>query len=236
MENKMYAQQLTIAQTEYDEGLRKYMLGVYNQMTLGLLTTGIVSYFSAPILAPLMNTAWMFLFIFAPLVFSLALIFGIHKMSVATATMLFYLYATSVGLSMSTIFIIYTASSIAKVFFITAATFAAASLYGYTTKKDLTSMSTFLMMGMIGLLIATVVNIFLASSMLSWIISVVGVLIFTALTAYDSQRLKDEYLSGGEVYGLDSQEKSSIFGAFTLYLNFIVLFQYLLSLLGEKKE
>lgn len=220
----------------YDEGLRSYMIGIYNHMMVALLVTGLTSYLSAPLLKPLMTTAWWFIFVFMPLAFVLVLSFGMHKISASTAKILFYTYAITMGLSLSSIFMLFTSTSIAKVFFITSATFAAASLYGYTTKKDLTSLGSFLLMGMIGLLIASVVNIFLASSMISWIISIIGVLVFTAMTAYDSQNLKDEYLSGGEVYGFDSQEKSSIFGALTLYLNFIVLFQYLLSLLGQKNE
>jgi len=229
-----YTQTNTVEQ--YDEGLRSYMMGVYNHMMVALLVTGLTSYISAPFLKPLMGTSWWFIFAFLPLVFVLILSFGLHKLSISMAKTLFYTYAVSMGLSLSSIFMIFTATSIAKVFFITSATFAAASLYGYTTKKDLTSMGSFLFMGMIGLLIASVVNIFLASSMVSWIISVVGVLVFTLLTAFDSQKLKDEYLSGGEVYGFDSQEKSSIFGALTLYLNFIILFQYLLNLIGQKDE
>lgn len=232
----MYARQTTLEQVEYDEGLRSYMIGVYNQMTIALTITGLTSYLSAPFLAPLMTSSWWLIIALLPLAFVLALSFGLHEMSVTMAKGLFYTYAISVGLSMSSIFMIFTTASIAKVFFITSATFAAASLYGYTTKKDLTTLSTFLLMGMIGLIIATVVNLFLVSSMMSWIISVAGVLIFTVMTAFDSQRLKEEYLSGGEIYGFDSQEKSSVFGALTLYLNFIILFQYLLSLLGEKKE
>ncbi len=221
---------------QYDEGLRSYMMSVYHHMMIALLVTGLTSYISSPFLKPLMGTSWWFIFAFLPLVFVLALSFGLHKMSIGVAKTLFYTYAVTMGLSLSSIFMLFTTTSIAKVFFITSATFAAASLYGYTTKRDLTSLGSFLIMGMIGLLIASVVNIFLASSMMSWIISIVGVLIFTAMTAFDSQKLKDEYLSGGEVYGFDSPEKSSIFGALTLYMNFIVLFQYLLNLIGQKDE
>lgn len=229
-----YTQTSTVEQ--YDEGLRSYMMGVYNHMMIALLVTGLTSYFSAPFLKPLIGTSWWFIFALLPLAFVLALSFGLHKMSIGLAKTLFYTYAVTMGLSLSSIFMLFTTASIAKVFFITAATFAAASLYGYTTKRDLTTLGSFLFMGMIGLLIASIVNIFLASSMISWIISVVGVLVFTLMTAFDSQNLKNEYLSGGEVYGFDSQGKSSIFGALILYLNFIVLFQYMLSLLGQKDE
>ena len=229
------AEQLTYS-SSYDEGLRSYMIGVYNHMMAALLVTGLTSYLTAPILAPLVGTAWWLLIALLPLAFVLVLSFGIHKMSSTTAKMVFYAYSIAMGVSLSSIFVLFTTASITKVFFICSSIFAAASLYGYTTKKDLTSMSTFLLMGMFGLIIASIVNIFLASSMMAWIISVVGVLVFTAMTAYDSQNLKDEYLSGGEVYGLDSQEKSSIFGALTLYLNFVILFQYLLTLFGQKEE
>lgn len=221
---------------EYDEGLRNYMLGVYTHMMTALAITGLTSYFSVPFLAPLMGTGWWMIVALLPLAFVLALSFGLDKMSTMVAKFLFYAYAISMGLSMSSIFMLFTTTSIAKVFFITSATFAGASLFGYTTKRDLTSIGSFLMMGVIGLLIASVVNIFLDSSMMGWIISVAGVLIFTLMTAFDSQNLKNEYLSGGDVYGFDSQEKSSIFGALTLYMNFIILFQYLLSLLGQREE
>lgn len=229
-----YTQTSTVEQ--YDEGLRSYMMGVYNHMMVALLVTGLTSYVSAPFLKSLMGTSWWFIFALLPLAFVLVLSFGLHKMPIGLTKTLFYTYAAIMGLSLSSIFMLFTAASIAKVFFITAATFAAASLYGYTTKRDLTTLGSFLFMGMMGLLIASIVNIFFASSMISWIISLVGVLVFTLMTAFDSQNLKDEYLSGGGVYGFDSQEKSSIFGALTLYLNFIVLFQYMLNLLGQKDE
>lgn len=231
-----YNEQQSAKVDSYDEGLRSYMIGVYNQMTAALVLSGVVAYLSAPLIEPLMNTLWIFAIALLPLAFVFVLTFGMHKLSVSAARLVFYSYAFTMGLSLSTIFITFTSSSIAKVFFITAATFASASLYGYTTKRDLSSMGSFLFMGVIGLLIASVVNVFLASSMMSWIISVVGVLVFTAMTAYDSQELKNEYLSGGEVYGFDSQEKSSIFGALMLYMNFVIIFQHLMNLLGEKEE
>lgn len=231
-----YEQTNTIPMADYDEGLRSYMMNVYNHMSSALIVTGITSYLISPFLPPLIGTSWWFVVALAPLAFVLALTFGIHKMSERTAKIVFYAYSIAMGASLSSIFFIFTATSIAKVFFICSSTFAAASLYGYTTKRDLTTMSAFLLMGMFGLIIAGIANVFLASSMMAWIISIVGVLVFTAMTAYDSQNLKNEYLSGGEVYGLDSQEKSSIFGALTLYLNFVILFQYLLTLLGQKDE
>lgn len=234
----MYTHEQTILTNaiDYDEGLRKYMLGVYNHMTTALLLSGIVAYMSATMMAPIMQTYWSLVFALAPIAFVLILTFGMHKLSNSGARLLFYAYAVAMGLSLSTIFMIYTATSIAKVFFITGATFSAASLYGYTTKRDLSSMGTFLLMGLFGLIVATIVNIFLASSLMAWIISIVGVLIFVAMTAYDNQKLKDEYLSGGDVYGFDTQEKSAVFGALTLYLNFVMIFQYLLQLLGQREE
>ena len=231
-----YEQTKTIPMAEYDDGLRSYMMGVYNHMMVALLVTGLTSYLSAPLLAPLIGTAWWFVIALSPLAFVLAFSFGINRMSDIMAKIVFYAYSIAMGASLSIIFISFTTASIAKVFFICSSIFAAASLYGYTTKKDLTSMSTFLLMGMFGLIIASIVNIFLVSSMVAWIISVVAVLVFTAMTAYDTQNLKEEYLSNGEVYGLDSKEKSSIFGALTLYLNFVILFEHLLALLGQKNE
>jgi FtsH-binding integral membrane protein len=171
-----------------------------------------------------------------PLAFILVLSFGINKLGNTAANVLFWLFSASMGVSLSTIFVLYTTASIAQVFFITAGTFAAASLYGYTTGRDLTTLGGFLIMGMIGILIASIVNIFVASSMMTFIISILGVVIFTGLTAYDTQKLKEEYLSRGEVYGFDSPTKSSIFGALTLYLDFINIFVHLMQLIGVKKD
>jgi FtsH-binding integral membrane protein len=228
-----------------DEGLRSYMLKVYNYMGIGLVVTGLVSYFSAQaaVGADGQLTAWgslifqsplMWVIAFAPLAFVLVLSFGINKLSGATAQLLFWVFAAVMGLSLSSIFMVYTDASIAKVFFISAATFGAMSLYGYTTKRDLTGIGNFLIMGLIGLIIASIVNIFLASSALQFAISVVGVLIFAGLTAYDTQKLKEMYLYGN--YDGEAAAKVSVFGALTLYLDFINMFQFLLALFGTRNE
>ena len=149
--------------------------------------------------------------------------------------LLFWTFAVAMGMSLSTLFVVFTTKSIATVFFISAATFAAASLWGYTTNRDLTSMGNFLIMGAVGILIAMLVNIWLASSMLMFVVSVLGVVIFTGLTAYDVQNLKNDYLNYGEVYGFDSPEKSALYGALNLYLNFINIFQFLLNLIGDRE-
>jgi uncharacterized protein len=175
-------------------------------------------------------------FALTPLAFVLVLSFGIHKLSYGTANLLFWLFAISMGLSLSSMFIMFTGTSIVSMFLITSSTFASASLLGYTTHRDLTHMGTFLLMGLIGILIAAVVNLFLLNSLLSFLISVVGVLVFTGLTAYDTQNLKNDFLTNGEVYGFDSPEKSALFGALSLYLNFVNLFHMLLNLLGDRQE
>lgn len=225
-----------MSKKEIDSGLRAYMVSVYNKMTLALVVSGITAYFGSIYLVGFMSSPIWFLFAFAPLAFVLGYTYFLNSMSIDMAKILFYAFAVVMGISLSTIFVKYTGASIAKVFFISAATFAAASLYGYTTGRDLTSMGSFLIMGVIGLIIASIVNIFLASSMLAFIISVIGVLVFTALTAYDTQKLKEEYYSNGDVFGFDSPEKSSIFGALTLYIDIINIFVSLLSLLGQSKE
>jgi FtsH-binding integral membrane protein len=168
----------------------------------------------------------------SPLAFVLVLSFGINKLSVSTAQIVFWAFAAVMGLSLSSIFLVYTDASIAKVFFITAATFGAMSLWGYTTKRDLTGMGSFLMMGLIGLIIAMVVNIFLQSSMLEFAISAIGVLIFVGLTAYDTQRIKESYSAS---FGTDVLAKGAIMGALSLYLDFINLFMMLLRLFGNRE-
>lgn len=226
-----------------DEGLRSYMLKVYNYMGIGLVVTGLVSYFSAQaaVGADGQLTAWgslifqsplMWVIAFAPLAFVLVLSFGINKLSGATAQLLFWVFAAVMGLSLSSIFMVYTDASIAKVFFISAATFGAMSLYGYTTKRDLTGIGNFLIMGLIGLIIASIVNIFLASSMLDFAISAIGVLIFVGLTAYDTQRIKNSYDEG---HGAEVLQKSAVMGALSLYLDFINLFMMLLRLFGNRE-
>lgn len=220
-----------------DEGLRAFMRGIFNLMTGAMALSGATAWITYSILgAALKGGLLPIIFALTPLAFVLVLSFGIHRLSYSTANLLFWLFSASMGLSLASIFVMFTATSIASVFFITAATFASASLIGYTTKRDLTNMGTFLMVGLIGILIAGVVNIFLASSVLSFVISVIGVVVFVGLTAYDTQNLKNDYLTNGEVYGFDSPQKSALFGALSLYLNFINIFQMLLNLLGVREE
>lgn len=223
------------SQEQIDQGLRTYLLGIYNKMTMALAVTGAVAYWASSALMPLMQSPMWIVMALLPLAFVLVLSFGINKLSVPVATAVFYLFAVAMGVSLSTIFVLYTTASIAKVFFISAATFGAASIYGYTTKRDLTSMGGFLIMGAVGILIAGIVNIWLQSSIMSFVISCIAVLVFTGLTAFDTQKLREEYLSQGAVYGFDSAAKSSIFGALELYLNFINIFVHLMNLLGERK-
>lgn len=223
--------------TQTDQGLRTFMLGIFNRMTAALVVSGVTAWLLAFLMgSALKGSILSLVFALLPLAFVLVLSFGIHKLSYGTANMIFWLFAISMGLSLSSIFVTYTSMSITSTFLITAATFASASLIGYTTRKDLTHMGTFLMVGLIGILIAMVVNIFLASSALTFVISVLGVVIFVGLTAYDCQNLKNDYLTQGQVYGLDSPEKSALYGALSLYLNFVNIFQMLLQLLGQRED
>jgi len=237
-----------------DEGLRSYMLRVYNYMGIGLVVTGLVAWFAnsaatttdtANAVGQLANgqlvTQWgallyssplAWVIMLAPLAFVMVLSFGINKLSVTAAQATFWAFAAIMGLSLSSIFMVYTDASIAKVFFITAATFGAMSLYGYTTKRDLTSIGNFLIMGLIGIIIASIVNIFMKSSMLEFGISVVGVLVFVGLTAYDTQKIKENY---SESYGADVLAKNAVMGALSLYLDFINLFMMLLRLFGNRE-
>jgi FtsH-binding integral membrane protein len=229
-----------------DEGLRAHMIRVYNYMTIGLVLTGLTAFATYSLsfqnvggqLQPtalghaLFGTPLMWLIVLAPLGMVFYISFRINKMSVGTAQAWFWGYAALLGVSLSFIFIAYTAASITQVFFITAATFGAMSLWGYTTKRDLSAMGSFLVMGLIGVIIAMVVNMFLASSALSFAISVIGVLIFTGLTAWDTQKIKEMYYVGddGTVAG-----RKAIMGALSLYLDFINLFLFLLRLMGNSR-
>lgn len=233
--NSVATAQPAVTQEQLDQGLRTYLLGIYNKMTLALVLTGAVAYWASSALLPLMQSPLWIVMALLPLAFILVLSFGINRLSVPMATAVFYLFAAVMGVSLSTIFVLYTTASIAKVFFISAATFASASIYGYTTKRDLTSMGGFLIMGAVGILIAGIVNIWLQSSIMGFAISCIAVLVFTGLTAYDTQKLREEYLSQGAVYGFDSAAKSSIFGALELYLDFINIFAHLMNLLGDRK-
>jgi FtsH-binding integral membrane protein len=238
-----------------DAGLRSYMLRIYNYMTIGLAITGFAAlgvYMGAVTDASnavarvgsthlsafgyyMFASPLKWVFIAAPLVMVFAISFGINRLKPATAQIMFWAFAALMGVSLSSIFLVYTHTSIVRVFFITAASFGALSLYGYTTKRDMTGMGSFLLMGLFGIIIASVVNIFVASSMLQFIVSVVGVLIFAGLTAYDTQRLKNDYIYGYASQGGDVAERAAITGALSLYLNFINLFTLLLQLLGQKE-
>jgi uncharacterized protein len=218
----------------FDAGLRAHMLKVYNYMASGVLLTGIVAMLFAQsgMAATVMSGgALRWLIILSPLAIVMAMSFGQNRMSTTTLQSLFWAFTVLMGLSLSTIFLVYTGASIAQTFFATAAAFAGLSLWGYTTKKDLSGMGTFLIMGLVGLIVASIVNIFLQSSTMGWVISSLGVLIFAGLTAYDTQKIKSLYQY---VAGTDMAGKAAIMGALTLYLDFINMFQFLLSFLGNR--
>ena len=235
-------------QAVIDEGLRAYMLKVYNYKTTGLLFTGLVAYFFGkasiisnevgqiigitPLGSMLFNSPLKWLVMLAPLGFVFFLSARLHKMSLSNAQITFWIFSAIMGLSLASIFIVYTQASIARVFFISSGTFAAMSLYGYTTKKDLTKLGGLLFMGLIGIIIASLVNLFFQSSALHFAISVIGVLVFVGLTAYDTQRIKEMYYAG------DSESvggKKALMGALRLYLDFINLFIMLLRLFGQRR-
>ena len=231
-----------------DEGLRAYMLKVYNYMATGILMTGIIALITFKMsvvtdssgsivgLTQVGNAIYMsglkWLVMLAPLGIVFYMSFGINKMSAAKAQTTFWIFAALMGLSLSSILLVYTGMSITRVFFICSATFGAMSIYGYTTKRDLTKLGSFLMMGLIGIIIASLVNIFLKSGMMYFIISILGVLIFVGLTAYDTQKIKNMYAASdsGELMG-----KKAVMGALTLYLDFINLFIMLLRLFGLRR-
>ena len=231
-----------------DEGLRAYMLKVYNYMASGVLLTGIIALISFNISVvtdasgaivsftefgnTLFFSGFKWLVMLAPLGIVFYMSFGINKMSASKAQTVFWIFAALMGLSLSWILLVYTGKSVARVFFITSATFGAMSLYGYTTKRDLTKLGSFLMMGLIGIIIASLVNIFMKSSMMYFVISILGVLIFVGLTAYDTQKIKNMYVASdsGELIG-----KKAVMGALTLYLDFINLFIMLSRLFGQRR-
>jgi len=224
---------------EIDAGLRAHMLKVYNLMALGVALTGLVAYFVAEwatgnpaVAATLYNSPLKWVILFAPLAPVLFLSFGIERMSVFTAQLTFWIYAALVGLSLSTIFLVYTNASIVQTFAVTAASFAALSLYGYTTKRDLSAMGSFLIMGLFGLIIASLVNLFLQSSALEFAVSVIGVLVFAGLTAWDTQKIKEMYL---ESDGFEAAGKKAIMGALSLYMDFINLFLFMLRFMGNRE-
>ena len=222
-----------------DAGLRSYMLKVYNYMASGVLLTGVVALLFAPYARDVLINAsgtgmsgmgW--LITLSPLAIVFAMSFGVNRMQTSTLQLLFWAFATLMGLSMSTIFIVFTGTSIAQTFFAVTASFLGLSLWGYTTKKDLSGFGTFLIMGVVGLLVAMVINIFLQSSAMALAISAIGVLLFAGLTAYDTQKIKSMY---AYVAGTDMMGKSIVMGALTLYLDFINMFQFLLSFMGNRE-
>jgi uncharacterized protein len=241
-----------VDQAALDQGLRSYMLGIYNHMTVGLAVSALVAigfFFMATTgvgVRTLRNGislnsfgaaiyfSWLkWVFAFLPLVMLLGVSFMANRMSPAATTMFYYVFTAVMGVSLATIFFVYSLGSIAQVLFITAAAFAALSIFGYTTKKDLSGWGKFLMMGVFGLIIAGIVNIFMQSSALQFAFNVIGVLIFAGLTAYDTQRLKEEYYYVAQDQGV--MAASSVWGALSLYLNFVNMFQMLLALLGNRE-
>ncbi|MBN9529560.1 MAG: Bax inhibitor-1/YccA family protein [Alphaproteobacteria bacterium] len=224
----------TIDRAAIDVALRSYMLRVYNLMGSGLALSGIVAIaaYNLGWSAAFMGSGLGLVVMLAPIGILLLMSFGINRMSSAATNGLYWAFVATMGLSLSTIFMVYTQTSIARVFFITAATFGAMSLYGYTTKRDLSKFGSFLMMGLIGIMLASIVNIFIGSTALQFAVSVIGVLVFVGLTAYDTQRIKSEFYEGDAA---DIQSKQAVMAAVSLYLNFINLFQLLLSLLGNRE-
>ncbi|MCO6184746.1 Bax inhibitor-1/YccA family protein [Rhizobium sp. L1K21] len=231
-----------------DEGLRAYMLKVYNLMAIGIAITGVAAYglFSMATVtdasgnlgltslgATLYTSPLRWVVIFAPLALVFYLSFRVHKMSVSAAQTTFWVYAALMGASLSSLMLIYTGESIVQTFFVTAASFGALSLYGYTTKRDLSAMGSFMVMGLFGLIIASLVNIFLQSSGLQWAISVLGVVIFAGLTAWDTQKIKEMYYEGD---GAEVAGRKAIMGALTLYLDFVNLFVFLLRFMGNSRN
>ena len=231
-----------------DQGLRAYMLKVYNYMGSGVLLTGVIAlmFFKMAVVTSdggeiigltnfgntIYNSGLKWVIMLAPLAVVFYMSFGIAKMSAAKAQTTFWVFAALMGASLSSIFLMYTGASITRVFFITSGTFGAMSIYGYTTKKDLTKLGSFLMMGLFGIIIASLVNIFMKSTMMYFVISILGVLIFVGLTAYDTQKIKNMYMASdsGELMG-----KKAVMGALTLYLDFINLFIMLLRLFGQRR-
>jgi len=221
-----------------DAGLRAHMNKVYGLMSVGMLLTGGVAWAvgtNDTLLQAIFATPLKWLVMFAPLIMVIAFSAMINRLSVGAAQLFFYVYAALMGLSLSFIFAVYTGTSIAQTFLVTSIAFASLSLYGYTTKKDLSALRTFLIMGVVGLLIAMVVNIFLASSALAFAISAIGVLIFAGLTAYDTQTLKNTYLEHAAKGDQEWLGKAAVMGALNLYLDFINMFMFMLSFLGNRQ-
>ena len=223
---------------EIDQGLRAHMNKVYGLMSVGMLLTGGVAWAvgtNDAMVAAIFGTPLKWVVMFAPLIMVFAFGALINRLSVAAAQLFFYAYAAMMGLSLAFIFAVYTQTSIAQTFLVTAIAFAGLSLYGYVTKRDLSAFGTFLMMGLIGLIVASIVNIFLASSALAFAISVIGVLIFAGLTAWDTQSIKNDYIAHAQMGDSDWLGKSAIMGALRLYLDFINLFMFLLQFMGNRE-
>jgi FtsH-binding integral membrane protein len=218
----------------FDAGLRSYMLSVYNYMASGVMLTGIVAllFASSGMAQQVLVTPLRWVIMLAPLAFVMVLSFGINRLSTGTSRALFWAFAVAMGLSLSSIFLVYTGTSIAQTFFASAAAFAGLSLFGYTTKKDLSAFGTFLIMGVVGLLVAMLINIFLQSPAMQLAISGIGVLLFAGLTAYDTQKIKSVYY---QVRGTDFAGKAVVMGALTLYLDFVNMFTFLLQFMGDRR-
>lgn len=242
-ENQNWATRAAAPAATYDEGLRTYMLGVYNYMATGLAITGVVAFAMAMALVDgsgqptelmrvLFGSPLKWVVMLAPLGMVFFLSARINKMSVPAAQATFWVFAGLMGLSLSTIFLVYTGASIAKVFFATAAAFGAMSLWGYTTKKDLTGMGSFLFIGVIGIIIASLINMFLQSSAMQYAISAIGILVFAGLTAYDTQKIKEMYFVGDNA---TVAGRKSIMGALRLYLDFVNMFLFMLQFMGNQK-
>jgi uncharacterized protein len=234
-ENRWSVRGSAIPQVDIDVGLRDYMLRIYNYMASGLALTGIVAWVAAEygFYRAIAGTPLLWVVMLAPLGLVFALSYGIQRMQASTAQMLFWVYSALMGLSLAGIFLVFTGASIARVFFITGGTFAAMSLYGYTTRSDLSKFGSFLFMGLIGIVLASLVNLFIGSSAIQFAISVIGVIVFVGLTAYDTQRIKEMYW---EADGAEIASKKSIMGALMLYLDFINLFMLMLQFMGTRRD
>lgn len=225
----------TVNAVEYDEGLRSYLLSVFNYMTTALMLSGLISAYigyNTALATAIWATPFKWVALFAPLGIALYMSFAAANMTAYMAKVMLFVFAAAMGVSISSIFLLYKLGSIFQVFFITAATFGSMTIYGYTTKRDLSKMGSFLIMGLIGIVLVGLVNLFLQSSMLSTVISLVSVLIFTGLTAYDMQTVKSIYY---ETEGTE-REKAGVFGALNLYMDFVNIFISLMNLLGQKKD
>ena len=220
---------------EIDAGLRTHMQRVFSYMGGGLALTGLLAWVVAhTVLAQIIFSSGLrWIVAIAPLAFVMIMQIRMQTISAGGLKTLFWAFCGTMGLSMGALFLTFTDASIARAFFVTAATFGTMSLWGYTTKKDLTSMGSFLMMGVLGIFIASLVNMFLVSAPLQWVVSVAGVVIFTGLTAWDTQRIKQTY---SESYGAEANDKLAVFGALSLYLNFINAFQFMLQLMGSRRN